>query len=67
MHRPANWLPWRRSVLRDELRDVWSKGTLRPENGYHPGPQDRFYTFDDSPEATDRWVARFIASRGKLT
>lgn len=66
--RPENWLPGRQRQLTDEWWETFRRGVMRPGSTYNPaepGPHDRFIAWDDSQEATDRWVERFLKSNGK--
>lgn len=66
--RPENWLPWRQAALEREWWETFRWGVMSPGSEYHPaepGPHARFVPWDDSDEATDRWVKRFLESNGK--
>jgi len=67
--RPENWLPRRQSQLSAEWWETFRRGVMEPGSQYNhaePGPHDRFLPWDDSPEATEAWVARFTASKGRI-
>jgi hypothetical protein len=63
-------LPWRRATLRQEWYETFSRGVQRPGSKYNPfepGKHDRFVPYDDSPEAMEAWVQRFLESNGRDT
>lgn len=70
MGKPVNRLPWRQAALRQEWEETFRRGVMQPGSEFNPaepGPHDEFISFDDSDEATDRWIQRFLESHGKST
>jgi hypothetical protein len=62
------WNPvWRRD-LQNEWWDTFNRGVMEPRSKFNPaepGPHDRFIPWDDTPEAGERWVKRFLESGGQ--
>jgi hypothetical protein len=66
--RLENLTPRRQRELDNEWQETFRRGVMAPDSEYNPatpGEHDRFIPYDDSPEAEDEWVRRFVASRGK--